>query len=436
MKLETAKSFILVVLIGISLLLTYGLWSYQPEYAPLKESAVENDAVLGGIEESKKGVIEPTSIIFHSDDNHYGFTDPMGAKALYSDMQSWVLYNFETKQSEGIDWQNDGVEVIFPDDLPMSILQSLFDFNETDMEFPSWSFNRIYFTFVPENSSLTLQILSANGNQQATAVINDASNYEQLWSYISNIGTNELREYTLFNENNSPIYIPADKTTLGIRRVTINDIDPNLLVNALFTSPSAVRPIYNDGDRLYTDSQRQIRVYENGSSMEYYYPYSEEDDSFQPETKSLIDRSIKNINDHLGWTEEYNLQQVEGDTVRFQMFFEGLPVYDNSNLNLHLIEQRWKNQELSLYQRSLFTLENSFSDGSRELPSGRDIVYYLENNQNADYNMENIEDVQIGYRLDFHEDESITLVPTWYMNYNGNWIELIFEELTHFKGGS
>ncbi|OZU89442.1 hypothetical protein CIL03_06955 [Virgibacillus indicus] len=437
MKLETAKTLALIILIGISLLLTYGLWSYQPSGDTLQNPTYEAETSLGGTKESKKSLIEPESVIFHADNSYYGFSDPLKQRELYNEMQSWVLNNFETGPPKDILEQSHLVELVFPDELPMNILNSnsLFNFNDKETVFPSWHFNRVYFTFESETASLQAHFVSANGQQEATAYINDSANYEQLWSYVSNMDFEVLQEYMLFNEENTPIYIPANRIELPGYSFTIEKLDPNLLINALFRTPSAVRPIYNNGERLYTDNQRQIRVFENGSSMEFYNPYPE--DYERTESLKLIDQSILSINDHFGWTQEYNLLDVEENTVRYLMYYDGYPVFDSSHLNLNIIEQRWINQDLSIYQRPLYTLETSFPIDSVELPSGSDIIHYLENNPASNYNIENITDLQIGYRLNFQgEDDSIILVPAWYMNYNGSWLEFKFSDLSISEGGS
>lgn len=434
MKLETAKSLTLIVLIGVSLLLTYGLWSYQPSSDTLQDPTYENTN-LGGEEETKKSLIEPNSIIFHANQRYFSFSDPLQQKKLYHEMQSWVMYNFETGPPEGVLEQDYLAEIVFPDELPMNILSSLFKFNDREIMFPSWSFKRIYFTFLPDTASLGVHFVSENRQQEATALINDSAKYERLWSYISDMDLSVLMEYELFNEDSTPVYIPANRMEMPEYSFTIENLDPNLLINALFRNPSAVRPIYSSNERLYTDNQQQIRVFENGSSMEFYNPYSE--DFERTDTLKLIDQSILSINDHFGWTQEYNLLDIGGNTVRYQMYYDGFPVFDNSHLNLNIIEQRWTNQDLSIYKRPLYTLESAFPTDTVELPAGSDIIHYLENNPSSNYHVENITDLRIGYRLDYQaEDESITLIPTWYMNYNGSWLEFKFNDLSLSEGGS
>src|SRR5699024_2278236 len=108
MKLETAKTFILVVLIGISILLTYSICSYRTDYEYLYDHAYvsEVDMDIGGSEESKKTLVKPESLVFHINDAHYRFTDLDRENTLYEEMQSWTLNDLTVSASNGVPSDN------------------------------------------------------------------------------------------------------------------------------------------------------------------------------------------------------------------------------------------------------------------------------------------------------------------------------------------
>lgn len=432
MKLETTKSFILIVLIGISLMLTYGLWSYQPNYDPLSKTPLVNEVDIGGQEDTKKDIIAPSKIIYHTNGNYYGFSNPTRQRHLFRNMQSWVMSNFEVKDADGRKAKNYEVEVIFPSAIPMDLVGSTFDFNE-DVILPSWPLKRMYFTFESAKASLKVQFMSENGKQQATAIINDSENYEALWSGIQSL--DGMRKHILFNEKHTPIYLPAETGDLMKRSFVAESIDANQFVNALFTDPAVVmRPnlaAKNSGETYYSDDRRQMRVYHDGQGMEFVNPYTNEND--QMDAMGLLERSIANINEHKGWTDDYHLLDIDAPShrVRYQMFMDGYPIYSSSNLSF--IGQEWRDQILTKYQRPLFQFGDFLDSTQVDLPSGSDVVNYLDDNFNA----ENILDVQLGYRLSYIKDISpyITLEPAWYMNYNNSWLEVNFEDLSQIKGG-
>lgn len=432
MKLETTKTFLLIVLIGISLLLTFGLWNNQPQTNKLlKDPPLVNEVDIGGQEEMKKSIIQPNSIIFHKKDQHFGFSDPKDQKRLYQDMQSWTMYNFKTNEVTGKKPKNDEmVEVIFPTAISMEVFNSIFTFDE-EVLLPAWSFKRIYFTFEPEKASLKVHFLSENGQQRAEAIINDSTNYDRLWSVMSSL--RGLDEYILFN-GASPIYLPSKTVNLEKRRLTVKDIDPNELVNAVFKDPSIVRA--NPSETYFTDSQRGMHIEHNGKSMEFVIPYKSENE--QMDQLLLLENSITNMNDHKGWTENYKLSSIETtidrNRVRYQMYYDGFPVHNSSNLAS--IEQEWRGPVLTKYVRPLFRLKDLLDSEPVDIPSGSDVVFYLKNNLSSNIKKDNIEDIQLGYRLHYINNDSLVILePAWYMNYSGNWREFIFEDVTQIKGG-
>ncbi|WP_373894340.1 YycH family regulatory protein [Virgibacillus sp. CBA3643] len=434
MKLETIKTFVLIILIAFSLLLTFGLWNYQPNYETQNLSSVINEVDIGGGgDETKSTIVEPNEIIFHADNQHFGYTDPDDRLSLYQDMQAWEMTNFETSETDGRIDQNDEVEVIFPDDLPMEMVNRIFTFNEEIEEFPSWSFDRMYFSFEEDITSISVEFVSIDGRQQASAVINASDHYEQLWNAITS--TEELSEFVLFDEGGPPIYIPSDSVTMEQKSaVAISGISPNNMVNALFPNPSLVSEsntsITDSGETYYSDAQRGMTVGQYGGSMEYVNPQSS--DAERGTAVELLESSILNINEHNGWTEDYKLAglQASAGNVNYRMYYLGYPVFNNAGLAT--IEQEWQNQTLTKYTRSLFRLNDTLDSHAVDLPSGSEVIYFLQNGLSPNYELENIQGLEIGYRMTVNRDY-VSLEPTWYMKYNEGWY--VINDIAPGEGG-
>ncbi|MFD0954712.1 YycH family regulatory protein [Virgibacillus natechei] len=436
-KLETVKTFTLFILIGVSLLLTFGLWTYQPNYETLDISSHINEADIGGSrEETKATIVEPSSIIIHTNDHHFGFTDPSDRQAFYQDMQSWSFTNLEVRESNARSQNNYEVEIIFPSALPVELLNDLFTLSDDDAEIlPTWSFDRMYLTFDDLTSSINVEIPSIDENEQATAVINDSDRYEQLWDTVT--VREGLTEYVHFDEGESPIYIPQEGVSMQQYSLAADVINPNDMVNALFPDPSLVsqsnESVASTEEVYYSDAQRGMSIYEERGTMEYINPQSSTPNDEVP--IDLLERSISQINDHNGWTEEYKLMDLETaatNRVLYRKYHNGYPVFNF--LGLSKIEQEWNDQELAQYHRPIFNLNNTLSSQSHELPSGNDVLYYINNKFRTDYDVENIQDVKPGYRLVYNGDY-VALEPGWYLKYNDNWREINVTDIGPDEGG-
>ncbi|MFC4558454.1 YycH family regulatory protein [Virgibacillus kekensis] len=442
MKWETVKSFILTALVGLSLLLTFGLWNYQPRVENVNSSDYEEQVDLGGLTETKQSVIEPSNYIFHSNGTPYGFTNPLDERSLYQNMQNWVLYGLRFEEGNNPPVSDYQVEIVFPEALSMELADSLFTFSE-EVNTPTWRFKRIYITFNRNNSTLNVIFLSEDSNQKARATVNNSNKFDILWEYVTTFeGLSEYMRVDFIDEQ--PVYIPRHEMEITDLNMTIRSIAAIQLVDFLFPNPEIVsRNEVDSNEVYYTDDQRGMRVFQQWPSIVYEYPSQSEQSNLPVTEQQLIDWSLKNINEHKGWTDEYNLQDINtvNHTIRYQMYHDGYPVYSGANPSLSIIEQQWqaleRTQELTQYSRPLFSKNNKVDPDKITLQSGSEVVSYLQKSQQ--YNVENISDIRIGYHLSLWEEsphvtQIYTMEPAWYIKNNGDWEKVSFSDPPILKG--
>src|SRR5699024_1406547 len=174
MNYETIKSFILVVLVGISFLLSFILWSYQPNYEDVYDTSYVNEVDIGGAEKTKNELVEPIEIIFRNGEKTKSFIDPMDRESFYKDLASWVLSDYQLSDSIGRPNEDElFIELIFPNAIPAELITNLFTFHDK-IDPPDWSFERVFLTFDEKHHSLILRILSVDDRKQITATIDKA----------------------------------------------------------------------------------------------------------------------------------------------------------------------------------------------------------------------------------------------------------------------
>lgn len=421
MNFEVIKTYILCILVGLSLLLTFSLWNYNPRYDYLSDSDYLDEIDFGGEVLSKKEIIKPSTFVFKQGSNYYGFSNPKLMESLYHDMQSWHLENFQVGPVSKPPTNNEQVIIRFSDALPLEVLSSLTSLE--DVEFPTWQFDTIYITLDTVRSTLQLQVMSTDGQKRVTATVNNATKFQLIQNYMND--REKLVDYVRYDVAEKPLFIPMDAVKMIRRPVTINTIPARSIVNALFNNPQSARRNVspNVNEVYYTDGQRGLTIFQESRHMEFYNPIQAGTE--QLDAVSLLDRSILNINEFKGWkANEYRLEKLNTplQQISYRMHYEGYPVFSSNDITT--IDQTWVNQELSLYDRPLFSLNYSFEGTQDVLPSGHEVIEFIE--ENDKYTPELISDIQIGYRLN-HEDSTLynyTLQPAWYMKYNGNWKEI------------
>src|SRR5699024_4352126 len=368
MNLELIKSYALAILVLLSLLLTFILWNYKPNFERVFDTDYVDEINLGGTDKKQEEIVQPESIIFKRHDKYFGFSSPRDTEEFYNEMQSWVLYDFWSTETNGPPNDDYQVEVIFPDAISLDVLPGLFDMNEDVEELPQWSFRRMYLTLDEETSTLNVFFLSVDGRYRAKAVVNNVAKQNNVREHIESL--EGMVEYIPLLDTETPIYIRKDTVNVPRHTVTINTIDQKSLVNALFSDPSAVRRNVIDDETFYTDGQRQMSI--NRGLMKFVNPYQ----SYEPMSlNDLLERSIKDINDHNGWTDTYHLQEIDlvNNQIQYQMHYKGYPVYNRNGLST--IKQEWHDQERIQYNRPLFSINDSLVDDEVELRYGYAIKY-------------------------------------------------------------
>ncbi|MDY0404144.1 two-component system activity regulator YycH [Virgibacillus sp. 179-BFC.A HS] len=422
MKLEVIKTYILIILVGMSLLLTFNIWSYKPNsglmYDKQGHYVNENDYYIEGKEQTKRDVVVPNEIIFHHLQKNYAFKDPKNSEKLYKNMHDWTLYDFKIRDLQNVPNEKYQIELRFPTAMPMGVINSLFHFNDNIDTGAIGSFKRMFITFNPEKLVLRFHFLSLDGRKEATAVVNDATKFEYLWETISNL--KGMQELISVGPEKSAIYFPRNPVSMEQHTFSVNATNPKKLVNALFNDPSLVkRNMSNEKLAYYTDGTRQMKISQDRRIMWFTNPSQTE--IHRMTAYELLDKSIENINEHRGWTGKYYLDSLDtaDNNISYLLHYDAYPVI--SAIGLTTIEQRWRNQELYQYSRPLFSINNSLLSEPVKLPSGEEIRNYVKKN----YHIDNVTDLRIGYRLKFQKEDTaadiLLLEPAWFIKYNGNW---------------
>src|SRR5699024_7468763 len=130
MNYETIKTFILFVLVGISFLLSFILWMYQPKYDLLYVTSYVNEVDVVGSVKTKNQLIEPGIINLHKDEQISVFKKPTERQRFLKELASWVLYGYKETEAERKPNSDRMVEIVFPSNIPGDVITNLFPFHD------------------------------------------------------------------------------------------------------------------------------------------------------------------------------------------------------------------------------------------------------------------------------------------------------------------
>ena len=167
-ELRTYQNGLVIGLVGLSMILTWQLWTFQPNIELLDNTAkyVPNEAMS---EERKlTEIIRPEQIVIHQQGRHAMIpTNDERFDQLY---QKLLKTNFVEGDMLAVgpfpkQVQNGGIELIFPTSIPVDVFVSLFQVDQEEFNLPLSAINRLYMYVDRQDEQVHMQMLSSKDTQ-------------------------------------------------------------------------------------------------------------------------------------------------------------------------------------------------------------------------------------------------------------------------------
>lgn len=433
--IEQVKSFILLLLILLSLTLTFSIWTYSPSY-DLSGTPVVDIAIA----EKKKleDVVKPYRLLLSQEASFKGSDNTRIIEDVLNWMTKWEIQTVELLNNQASDQQiNDYIKTpnaltfFFPAEVPFKIYNNILTFN--DYNLPNASFDRLTVDWGKDTrGQMNLYFINTITKKVYMASIGQA-NQEDFISRLKN-ETMDLPVYNeIVREKRLSLYVSASPKAIPSYTYIEEEIAPEKFKNALFANPSLVRsnPLGTSG-REYSDDSALMNVDYLLKRLSYVYPASESDKVGKPD--ELIQQSLNFINEHSGWTDDYRYSKINNSTkqVSYQLYFHGMPVFSKdpeTEISVH-----WGTNRVYRYIRPYVSIADTLRQGEIPLRSGQDIydlIHALHENK-----VLSIDDIAIGYNLSRNDQQRIVdLEPSWYYLSNGSWTRITPELLGGGKFG-
>ncbi|KAB2330287.1 YycH family regulatory protein [Bacillus mesophilum] len=434
MTYENIKNIILVILVVLSGVLTWTLWTYQPNLELLENLKTLKEEPIGPTNEFSKLVL-PEKVVYHYPNNeHYGTVDIGEINKTINEIKEWNLTDFEDRSSEAdvlisSMYEPGNTVITYPDNVPIEQYQNViaideevvltFDFdhivinsNNLDREdgivyFISKKSNTVYQSHV--RASL---VQSFKDKYFENSIFNE--NFSEYFRYQPSAGTT--------------IFIPSGERQLVKYQYLSEEFDSDRFKNLLFSEPTIVQKNVQSTMEEFTDSSSLLRVMHDSNTISYInFDTSTE---WSPVDSSLLSESIDYVNSHGGWTDNYrydSFDQASNRVVFRQYELNGYPIFSDSS-SKSTVQVSWSQGKFREYRRSNFSFDAPLSDHIKvDLPSGESVVNHLESLEGIE--LDQLEDIAIGYKMTKDpQTKLIYLDPSWYYLYGGNWIMLSMEE--------
>ncbi|GLB59203.1 YycH family regulatory protein [Cytobacillus sp. NCCP-133] len=439
MTYENIKTILLTILVLTSALLTWNLWTYQPNYETMEQTNTVQEVAIAAKKEIGK-VVRPDTLLLHYDGNqHFGTVSPSEIENIIKEISRWNFTDFEniTSQKEGNGLpsfvHNEGNAVIaYPDSVPIDLYRSVIKVG--DKSLPNFQFDRIVIDVdETQKDNGNVYFVSMDSQQvyrshvPASFIQNFKSNFFKV--------TGEYKEYFAYKASaNRTLYFPAEDTKMKRYQYLAKKLDSEKYKNALFSDPSVVQKNDQQSEEEYNDTLSLLRVNSAKNTLRYVKPAAGNNPTFP--SADLLKKSIEFINGHAGWTDNY--QYAEMDPVNHRVIFRlydssGYPVFSDDS-KISEIRQVWGQNEIYEYYRSNFQLGLRAETTEVLLSSGKAIIDSLQKLEGFD--PKNLEDVKLGYQMvKVPQTMFVRIEPSWFYRYEGEWKSVSLNETGGMNNG-
>ena len=435
--IEQVKSIVLILLILLSLTLTFSIWTYSPTIQTNEGATVD---ISIAEKKSMEDIIKPYRMVISEEAMLRGSFTSQPIEYVLEKMKTWEIqkvqlarHKVDSDQINSMIKTPNRVSFFFAADVPVEILGNMLNF--TDQNLPAAYFNRLIIDWNEDTSdSMIIYFISTSQQEMYTATVEK----------VNKLGfTNRILKYAetmqVYNEiirdNQLSLYASLIPENIISYTYSIKDIDTDKFKDALFNNPSLVRSnSVSTSEQQFTDDSALMNVDFTKKSLNYVHPASENENLMN--SVDLLQNSLKFVNEHNGWTDDYRYSRMNtaNRQINYQLYFAGLPVFSRDMINE--ISQMWGVDRVYKYIRPLYTLKGAIPFETREvqLASGQSIYDFL--STATEINMDAIDDVVIGYYLSRDENkEHFNLEPSWYYLQSGSWIRISPELLGGAKFG-
>jgi len=438
MRYENIKSWILTILVLVSILLTWNLWTYQPNYDTMENGNTVKEVTVSEKQEVQS-IVSPNQILFHLKGKHYGTNNPVELDKIVKELRKWSFFDVKNVTDKvgninDLARKDGNAEIIYSGEIPIELYRSVL--NIEGKKVPSFNFNRI--------------IIDVDNSEKDTGNVYFVSseNQQVYLSRISSVNLSEFNHDFFKNATRYPeffafeaserrtIYLPEGKTEMTTYKYLPVAINSEEFKDALFNDPSYVQKSFISNGEEYANDSSKMTINYDTSMLQYVNPIPE--DTYIDSSYDLVKRSIDFVNEHGGWTGPYRYvsKSEYNRSVTFRLYStDGYPVYNDRGLSE--IYEEWGRDEIEKYVRSFISLNLPLTTEMKKVtqPSGHELVEFLQKKQN--FKPELLEELILGYRMerDSEENKLILLEPTWFYRYDKTWGQITMDDLGGSKHG-
>lgn len=425
--IEQIKSFVLFLLVFLSLILTFSIWNYTPDYQNIENPQGEQITVDNKKEVQE--VLKPYRILSHQDGSFLGTTSSAAINNVMDaigDLDAmelkYIQGNLSEEKINSMIHSENRMTLFFPAEIPINTFRSVLKFNHNELPESGFSYLLIDWSNL-EQTNLEISFISKEEHTlYSTDIAFDEERFEA--TFMKAIQKSVPYE-EIVRPNEFSLYVPTNPVDLVQYTYYIDEISPETFKDILFKDANIVEE--NNESNTYTDGMAMMTSDSGTKTINYVYPAAES--ITEMKRSELMQDSFDFVNEHGGLTGDYrySYSNVPNHIIEYQLFLQGLPVF--SSITSTRIAITWGENQVFKYKRPYYSFGVSESS-TRQLPSGLEVIKKLQS-------LQDIDDLVLGYYLtpDPSKPKVYSLEPSWFVIRNGSGSRLMTEPVGGIRYG-
>lgn len=442
---EKIKSLVLLILVFLSLFLTFQLWYGQQPAEVIADEDIYEQIIIEQPRPPEQ-IIFPETIAIAADSGYYILRE--GEQFYYRLWETLLALSNAAASSDNL------VEVGNAEGAPI-LLTCYFKpflpvgsdhFILTDL--PEGDIERL--ELKTESGAFWLWLIGTDDEAKFITELTDEQS-ALLANMIADFIAEDHLIYRRLNSDlisaavdqdliiNTPVFVPQEEVLLARLPVRSEIIDRDQLLKTFFIDYSLARTIEEkDGAVIYTDGEKGLRLTPRG--FEFSFPRLEEGEANQTDVEALHNSGIL-ISYHGGWPAGLRLENISQTrrgravsySVQWRMYYQGYPIYAGKP-----IRAIFNDRGLIHFSRFIYTIHSAEPDmlEPRSAAEWQEALraalnYYHQDNKARDDDIK-LEAFNLGYAIVAGGNE-IVAEPVWHLQLNDSKILMKADNLLQYK---
>lgn len=424
------RSFILLILVAVSAVLTYQVWSYEPEFSEI-DTTLEGTNNVGQNERvSFEEVMSTYQMVRVSGEEIKGTTNPevligVREELAGSNLTDMNIYN--TTNHLSVRGEETGEEefliIDYFSDMPSKSLFYMLGLNH-DSTIPDFDFDRIVVDIKEDNVIFNL----LDESRSRVAIVETDIDAGFLKGLVDeHIDSFEAYTGIITNQNTSSnmtsIYGPSSPGTMKVENFMLSQINTDVINSIMFMdTPNESK---QSEDVSIFESENHIATF-NPETFEYSYTNLNEATQATDDSHRTLQDIYYFLNSHNGLSQNNILFDfnAEDSSATFRTTLKGRVIFSNSIASQTTV--KYGSNSVYEYNRPLIRTNAKVSDGKDvELLDIENVRYQIALDDQLD--LQKVSKIVLGYEMTYADDDTdfefIDYTPQWYVKYDGVWMK-------------